>query len=138
MLMLALTIVTALFALLLVGRIAGARRVLLLQRWPSVVLVLAALVALARGQIWFALGLAAGAALTWVLTPPAAARRPAQAPVNPEDAAARRILGVGPNATADEIRAAYRAKIAKAHPDKGGTHADAARLTAARDRLLKR
>lgn len=138
MLMLGLALVTAVFALLLVGRIAGARRVVLLERWPSVVLGLAALLAVARGQIWLAIGLAGAAALAWVLAPRPARRGAQPRPINPEDAAARRILGVGPNATAEEIRAAYRAKIAKAHPDKGGTHADAARLTAARDRLLKR
>ena len=54
------------------------------------------------------------------------------------DIEARRILGVGPNAAVDEIRAAYRAKMAQAHPDRGGNHADAARLTEARDRLLGR
>lgn len=51
---------------------------------------------------------------------------------------ARSILGVGPEAGPDEIRAAYRRLMALAHPDKGGTEGLAARLNAARDRLLKR
>ncbi len=87
-----------------------------------------------RGQLWFALGLALAAAVAWLLTPQ---MRAAPARVDPAEAEARRILGVGLSASAAEIRAAYRAKIAVAHPDRGGAHADAASLTAARDRLLK-
>ena len=48
------------------------------------------------------------------------------------------ILGLPRDATPDEIRAAYRMKMASAHPDRGGSHNEAARLTAARDRLLKK
>jgi hypothetical protein len=51
---------------------------------------------------------------------------------------ARSILGVGPDATADEIRSAHGRLIRLAHPDKGGTAGLAAQLNAARDRLLKR
>jgi hypothetical protein len=57
---------------------------------------------------------------------------------SPEDSAARALLEVGENATAAEIRAAYRKKMARAHPDRGGAHNEAARLTAARDRLLRK
>jgi DnaJ-domain-containing protein 1 len=63
-------------------------------------------------------------------------RRPA--PPDPAEAEARAILGVGPDADEAEIRQAYRARMARAHPDRGGGHAAAARLTAARDRLLKK
>lgn len=122
------------FGALLLGRLAGARRGALMRRWPSLVLGLGAGIVLMRGQLWIALGLAAAAAIVWLLTPQL---RPAPARVDPGDAEARRILGVGPSASAAEIRAAYRAKMAVAHPDRGGAHADAARLTAARDRLLK-
>ncbi|MBK8545117.1 MAG: J domain-containing protein [Caulobacteraceae bacterium] len=97
---------------------------------------------LLRGLIGPAITLASFAALSWVLWPqierwraPAPQSPPQDAP---EDFAARRLLGVGPNATSDEIRGAYRAKMAQAHPDRGGTHNEAARLTAARDRLLKK
>lgn len=51
---------------------------------------------------------------------------------------ARSILGVGPEATAEDIRAAHARLIRLAHPDKGGTAGLAAQLNAARDRLLKR
>ncbi len=49
---------------------------------------------------------------------------------------ARAILGVGPEATPKEIKAAYGRLIRMAHPDKGGTSGLAAQLNAARDRLL--
>lgn len=132
----ALLVLLGLFAVLLLFRVSAARRAELLARWPGVVLAVAALVALARGQVWFGLGLGLAAAIAWVMTP----RRPLapQQAQDPETAAARTILGVGANATESEIRAAYRAKMARAHPDRGGSHAEAARLTAARDRLLKR
>jgi hypothetical protein len=51
---------------------------------------------------------------------------------------ARAILGVGPAATPDEIRAAYMRLMRAVHPDKGGTSGLAAQLNAARDRLLSR
>jgi len=62
--------------------------------------------------------------------------RPSQRRVPSEDAAARALLGVGAGADADEIRAAHRRLAAAAHPDRGGDAAHAARLNAARDRLL--
>lgn len=129
----------ALFGLLLVARIGGARRALVMQRWPAFVLAGAALVALLRGAIMPGLGLGALAAIAWVLAPSLLARRAAATPPpeDPADAAARAVLGLGRSATEADIRRAYRAKIARAHPDRGGAHADAARLTAARDQLLK-
>jgi hypothetical protein len=51
---------------------------------------------------------------------------------------ARRILGVGPDATAEEIKAAYAKLMRVAHPDQGGTTGLAAQINAARDRLLGR
>ena len=49
---------------------------------------------------------------------------------------ARSILGVGPQASREEIQAAYARLIRMAHPDTGGTAGLAAQLNAARDRLL--
>ena len=62
----------------------------------------------------------------------------ARAGVSLGDQEARSILGVGPDATDDEIQAAYGRLMRVAHPDKGGTDGLAAQLNAARDRLLKR
>jgi len=50
---------------------------------------------------------------------------------------AHEILGVAPSASPDEVRRAWRAKIADAHPDKTGTHAAAAEVNAARDEMLR-
>ena len=51
---------------------------------------------------------------------------------------ARHILGVGEEADAKEIQAAYSRLMRAVHPDKGGTAGLAAQLNAARDRLLKK
>ena len=48
------------------------------------------------------------------------------------------ILGVKSDATPEAINAAWRRLMGRAHPDQGGTEGLAARLNAARDRLLKR
>lgn len=50
---------------------------------------------------------------------------------------ARAILGVGPDASAADIKAAHARLMKMAHPDKGGTSGLAAQLNAARDRLLR-
>lgn len=50
---------------------------------------------------------------------------------------ARSILGVGSDATTEEIQAAYTRLMRLAHPDKGGTTGLASQLNAARDQLLK-
>lgn len=138
----AILIIAALFALLFVARVGGARRSELMRRWPAVTLAGAALFAVLRGAIWPGIALAALAILAWTWWPAIERllqknQAPSTAP-DAEDATARALLGVGAAATAAEIRAAYRTKMAQAHPDRGGKHADAARLTAARDRLLKK
>lgn len=53
------------------------------------------------------------------------------------EAEARAILGVGPTASAEDIHAAWRRLMARAHPDQGGTEGLAARVNAARDRLKR-
>jgi len=132
---------SALFALLFMARVGGARRRQVMERWPALALAGAALLAFARGG-WLPgvlLTLAAGAA--WELWPrftAARARTAKNSTPDPADAEARAILGLGEDATASEIRAAYRMRMAQAHPDRGGSHSEAARLTAARDRLLKK
>jgi DnaJ family protein C protein 19 len=56
-----------------------------------------------------------------------AAMRPAEA---------RKLLGVGEGASADDIRAAHRQLIAKVHPDAGGSAGLATQVNAARDALI--
>ena len=133
---------TLIFGALFLTRLGGAYRAELRRRWLAVLFAAAAFLCLLRGLIGPAITFASLAALTWIMWPQIERWRQPRA-ASPqddtsEDSAARRLLGVGPNATADEIRAAYRAKMARAHPDRGGSHNEAARLTAARDRLLKK
>lgn len=109
-----------------------------MAHWPSFVFALAAILALWRGAVEPALVLAALAVAAWFVSPMLLGPKPAPAAQGPADAEARSILGVGLAATPDQIRAAYRRKMADAHPDRGGSHDAAARLTAARDTLLKR
>lgn len=54
------------------------------------------------------------------------------------DAEARAVLGVGPQADADTIRAAHRRLLAGVHPDRGGSAELTRRVNAARDVLLRR
>jgi hypothetical protein len=50
------------------------------------------------------------------------------------------LLGVGPDASADEIRAALRARLAdsRLHPDQGGDGEEAKELIAAKNLLIER
>lgn len=100
----------------------------------SAALLAGGLLAAARGA-WIA-GLALGGAGLWLVV--ASRLRPA-APRSEglTDAEARAILGVGPSADAADIQAAWRRVMARAHPDQGGTPGLAARVNAARDRLLR-
>lgn len=54
------------------------------------------------------------------------------------DTEARAILGVSADATVQDINAAWKRLMGRAHPDQGGTQGLASRLNAARDHLLKR
>lgn len=53
-----------------------------------------------------------------------------------EEAAALALLGLAPGARAEAIQAAWRSRIAEAHPDAGGSDEAARAVTAARDLLL--
>lgn len=52
-------------------------------------------------------------------------------------AEARSVLGVGADATSEEVQAAWRRLMVRAHPDQGGSEGLASRLNAARDRLRR-
>jgi curved DNA-binding protein CbpA len=49
---------------------------------------------------------------------------------------ARSVLGLGADASREDILEAHARLIRRTHPDAGGTDGLAAHLTAARDRLL--
>jgi hypothetical protein len=67
--------------------------------------------------------------------PRAAAAEPAVGPISTAEAYA--ILDLKPGASREEIQAAYTRLMKLVHPDKGGGAGLAAKLNAARDRLLK-
>jgi hypothetical protein len=89
---------------------------------------------------WYvAAPLAALAAWLWArlfVQPAGETPRPAATVMT--DQRARALLGVGANASVQEIQAAYLRLIRTVHPDRGGTSGLAAELNAARDRLLGR
>jgi hypothetical protein len=62
---------------------------------------------------------------------------PPRAPMRPDEAEARELLGIAADAGEPEIRAAHRRLITAVHPDKGGSAELTRRVNAARDRLLK-
>ena len=57
-------------------------------------------------------------------------------PMSIDEAAA--VLGVSPDASGDDIKAAHRKLIGQIHPDKGGTDYLAAKINEARDLMLRR
>jgi CysZ protein len=65
-------------------------------------------------------------------------RKPVKGGIRLPEAEARDILGVGPTADADTIRAAHRRLVSAVHPDKGGSAELTRRINAARDTLLRR
>lgn len=70
-------------------------------------------------------------------------RRAPKPPANPEPgrmsaAEARALLGLGDEASAQDVQAAHARLMKLAHPDHGGTSGLAAQLNAARDRLTKK
>jgi len=89
-----------------------------------------------RGIVLVVLGLWLAATARTAGKP--AAARPAPVARDMSEAEARSILGVGPQAGAAEVQAAYARLMRLAHPDKGGTDGLAAQLNAARDKLLRK
>lgn len=96
-----------------------------------------AVLAASRG-IWLAAIGMAGAGL-WLAVQSRIRSAPLRAPVaeRMSEAEARAILGVSAGASSQDVQTAWRRVMARAHPDQGGTEGLAARVNAARDRLLK-
>ncbi len=103
----------------------------------STALFAGAVLAASRG-VWLAAVGMAGAGL-WLAIQSRIRPAPSRAPVaeRMSEAEARSILGVSADATTQDVQAAWRRLMARAHPDQGGTEGLAARVNAARDRLLK-
>lgn len=139
MLIAALCALALFFLGLFVFRLGAATRARWLSRWPSIAALALSGYLFYRGGISAAVFMTLVAVVVLIVQEVTAAPKPA--PVSARDleahAQARATLGVGPNASASEIRAAYRAQMAQHHPDIGGQHERAVRLAAARDLLLK-
>lgn len=105
-----------------IGAIVGGAFMAIRGDWP-----------IAAGLFGLGLALAFGAR---VERGPYRLRRPGSPPL--ADGEARALLGVSADADAEEIRSAYTRLMRVAHPDRGGSSGLAARLNAARDRLLKK
>lgn len=96
----------------------------------------------ARGSFIFAAAMfAAGLYLVVQSRMRTAAPKPAPKPAMPTSpqmskAEARSILGVSDKATREDIQTAWKRLMARTHPDQGGSEGLAARVNAARDRLL--
>jgi hypothetical protein len=110
----------------------------------AMVLVVLGIALSIKGDWWVglpmvlaAIGSAAGGRINRAAFRPASGPPPEPARGGMSAADARSILGVAPDASAAEIRAAYTRLMQRAHPDKGGSVGLAAQLNAARDRLLK-
>ncbi|MGQ2992308.1 MAG: DnaJ domain-containing protein [Brevundimonas sp.] len=103
------------------------------------VLIAAAVVAGSHGA-WIGAGAAAVGGLYLIVSsrlrpivrPPGGGREALS------EAEARSILGVSAEASEADIQTAWRRLMARVHPDQGGAEGLAAKLNAARDRLLKR
>jgi hypothetical protein len=123
------------------GAPTGRRALRLLVPAIALAAVVAGVFSLLRGA-WLAglLLVGAGMAMAAVArTPPlrGSAPPPRTTPDTLTLAAARSVLGVGPEASREEILAAHARLIRRIHPDAGGTDGLAAHLNAARDRLLE-
>jgi hypothetical protein len=100
----------------------------------SAVMIAGAVLLAARGA-WLPAAALAGAGV-W-LTLSSRQRAPVLRSEAMSPAEARALLGVTAEATPQEINAAWKRLMGRAHPDQGGTEGLASRLNAARDRLLK-
>ena len=91
----------------------------IMARWPAFAFAAGAILTMWRGAVGPSVGLLVLAVIAWFVSPMLLERTAAPTAPRPAEAEARAILGVGLAAAPDEIRAAYRRKIAEAHPDRG-------------------
>jgi hypothetical protein len=119
----------------------GKRRARIPAAWLGIAGTLAGAVLAAKGQPVIGALVATGSGL-WLryggalLGRGAVPASPASPAALPSRAEAAELLGVAPDAGREEIMAAYRRLMARNHPDAGGSAGLAARINAARDRLL--
>jgi hypothetical protein len=110
----------------------GKLKAMVFEDWIAAAAFLGGLRLSMTGKVIFGVPLMTGAVLWGMFR---IRTRRAASPVIPADEA-RRLLGIGPDATLAEIRAAHRRLIAKVHPDAGGSTELANRVNAARDSLV--
>lgn len=136
----AIIVLVAIFTALLLLRFGAAHRQSAARFTPAIIIAMAAILFAARGRMLLALifGIGAAALYVWSRRPAAKPHEAAQGGAGMSDAQARAILGVPPGATESDIRTAFRRRMQTAHPDQGGSTEEAARLSAARDALLRR
>jgi len=96
-----------------------------------------AVLAVSRGAWLWGSGMALGG--LWMVVQSRVRPVAVKVPHGPEmsPAEARSVLGVDEGASRQDIQAAWKRLMARAHPDKGGTEGLAVRVNAARDRLMK-
>jgi hypothetical protein len=141
-----IVLIAAIFTGFLLLRFAGHYRRSAMRHAPVIIIATAAILFAARGMTLLALMFAGGAAALWFFSNQSPPRRVREARRPPppmgstkmSEAQARAILGVPPGASEADIRSAFRRCMARAHPDQGGSTEEAARISAARDTLLRR
>jgi hypothetical protein len=140
-----IVLIAAIFTGFLLLRFAGHYRRSAMRHAPVIIVAMAAILFAARGMTLAALMFAVGAVALWFFSnhPPPKRARQARSPppmgsTKMSEAQARAILGVPPGASEADIRSAFRRCMARAHPDQGGSTEEAARISAARDTLLRR
>lgn len=130
----------ALLVLVMAGRASGPPRIRREWRFLSSGGAICAFIAAALLMIrdaWLPGLLVAGIGLSLLVSSRIDTRRKAAPPKETMSLAdARAMLGVGPEATEEEIQAAYLRLMRRVHPNAGGASGLAAQLNAARDRLL--
>lgn len=126
----------AVFILKLVVWLGIAAALLAAKLFPLALMVLLAAGGVTAIELWRDRAIGAGGGERVIPGAGAARAMVPKAALALEEAAA--ILGVGPGASADEIRAAHKKLIGQLHPDKGGTDYLAAKINDARRVMLER